>query len=113
MTKSELQNDAYDALKEAVENLDYIDDTEYPDEVDRDDINITGLADDLTPIYTSDLLDLLRSNFGTFDCNNSGTEFDSVSKLVSYNCYEYLCDYLYEIFPEVVEDVLLEKGVEL
>lgn len=99
-----LKEEARDALKEAI--LYEIENN--GSDIDEDDIDISGLADDLIPVYTVDLLALLADDYDAFGINRSGQVFDDVESLIVSNCYEYLYEYLYEIFDDVKEEVLYD-----
>ena len=107
MNKYQLTEQARDSLKEAIEYK--IENEGYePEELDQDDIDLHELADSLTPIYNSDLLELCQSDMGTFGYNERGEAVESVIDIISWNCFEFLVEWLAMIFDDTLADVVLE-----
>ena len=104
MTKDELKQEIRDALEEAIR--DTIEEEGHHDISLGDEIDEFDTLDSVVPIYTSDLLQLLDSDFGTF--GYSDEKFDNVVELVQHNVTEFVFNYAYEVFDEVLEEVLTD-----
>jgi len=99
MNKYELKEQAIDALKESISYM-------RESGEDPGDIDLNELADSIVPVYTSDLLDLLRSDYGTFgwvDPEQGATE--SVTDIVSWNAYNFIYQVMSDNLDEVIDEI--------
>jgi hypothetical protein len=104
-TLYELQQNAKDSLKEAIEWV--LDAGDYTlDELDQDDIDLYDLINSLVPVYTSDLMELASENW-QFRFVPDGN-FDTLDELVMVNISDYLYDYLTEVFDEVKNGLTID-----
>ena len=103
MDKYELKEQAIDALKESISYVIEIGD-------DPEDVDLNELADSVVPIYTSDLLELLRSDYGTFGwVDPEQVAIESVTDIVSWNAYNFI----YQVMSDNLEDAIEEVENEL
>lgn len=100
MNRYELQEQARSTLREAIDW--HVKEHEVLPTVDDFD----DLADSLVPVYTSDLLELLQSDYGEFGWVDPGMgDIKSVDDIVSWNAYRYINEYMNEIFDDVLSEV--------
>lgn len=108
MNKYDLHEQTEEALFEAIKW--HV--KEYEELPTIDDLDLHELADGLVPVYTSDLLDLLQSDYGTFGWVDSEMgEVESVDDIVTWNAYHYINEYIHEIFDDVLSEV--QEPIEL
>jgi hypothetical protein len=108
-TLYELQQNAKDSLKEAMEWV--LDAGDYTlDELDQDDIDLYDLIDSLVPVYTSDLMELASCHWEFRQVPDG--DYDSMDEMIMVNVSDYLYEYMSEVFDEVKAD-LPQRPIDL
>jgi hypothetical protein len=102
-TLYELQEQAKDALKEAI-RWEMINNS--LNDPEMEDINFDDLVDSLVPVYTSDLMELASENW-EFRVVPDG-DYDSMDRMIMVNVSDYLYDYLTEVFDEVKNGLTID-----
>lgn len=101
MTLYELQEQAKDNLKEALEWL--IENQGHTlCELGPDDIDLAELIDSTIPVYTSDLLELASQNWRFREVNH---EYDTMDEMIMANIADYLHEFLMDSFEDVKETI--------
>ena len=110
MNLYELQEQAKDALAEAMEFV--LDASGMGlDELDQDDIEFHDLLDSLVPIYTSDLMEL-ASSYADFRMVGDGS-YNTLDDIIMENVYNYLWEYMSDVFDEVKDDLDYQPEIDL